>query len=103
MIKLIHLLTRSSSAVDPATRREFFIPKKWIEQEYVTFLSGCKQLAPRDVIINNMSLPDVELQDLIAGAEKVNKLYAHFVNADWNRDHDTLAHLREDISFNWTT
>ena len=52
-------------------RREFFIPKKWIEQEYVTFLSGCKQLAPRDVIINNMSLPDVELQDLIAGAEKV--------------------------------
>lgn len=42
-----------------------------IEQEYVTFLSRYKQLAPRDVIVNNMSLPDVELQDLIAGAEKV--------------------------------
>ncbi|XP_010413126.1 PREDICTED: thylakoid lumenal 19 kDa protein, chloroplastic [Camelina sativa] len=113
------------------TDSEFYNPKKRTEKEYLTFLAGFRQLAPRDVILNNLALSDVDLQDLIAGADKVvseerkdetgqvyylyeidgvgkhslitvtcakNKLYAHFVNApapEWNRDHDTLTHLRD--------
>ncbi|KAJ4906180.1 hypothetical protein Rs2_09838 [Raphanus sativus] len=114
------------------TDSEFYNPKKRTEKEYLTFLSGFRQLAPRDVILNNLALSDVELQDLIASADKVvseekkdeetgqvyylyeidgvgkhslitvtcakNKLYAHFVNApapEWNRDQDTLTHLRD--------
>ncbi|CAN8280551.1 unnamed protein product [Cochlearia groenlandica] len=114
------------------TDSEFYNPKKKAEKEYLTYLAGFRQLAPRDVILNNLALSDVELQDLIAGADKVvseerkeeetgqvyymyeiegvgkhslitvtcakNKLYAHFINAptpDWNRDHDTLTHLRD--------
>ncbi|VVB06738.1 unnamed protein product [Arabis nemorensis] len=113
------------------TDSEFYNPKKRTEKEYLTFLSGFRQLAPRDIILNNLALSDVDLQDLIATADKVvseekkdeagqvyylyeidgvgmhslitvtcarNKLYAHFVNAptpEWNRDHDTLTHLRD--------
>ncbi|XP_010548162.1 PREDICTED: thylakoid lumenal 19 kDa protein, chloroplastic [Tarenaya hassleriana] len=53
------------------TDSEFYNPKKRTEREYLTFLSGFRQLAPRDVILNNLALSDVDLQDLIAGADNV--------------------------------
>ncbi|KAJ7949153.1 Thylakoid lumenal 19 kDa protein chloroplastic [Quillaja saponaria] len=54
------------------TDSEFFNPKKKTEKEYLTFLSGFRQLAPKDAVLNNLALSDVELQDLIASADKVN-------------------------------
>ncbi|XVE76705.1 hypothetical protein DITRI_Ditri13aG0002900 [Diplodiscus trichospermus] len=51
------------------TDSEFYNPKKRQEREYLTFLAGFRQLAPKDVVLNNLALSDVELQDLIAGAE----------------------------------
>ncbi|ESQ43713.1 hypothetical protein EUTSA_v10006361mg [Eutrema salsugineum] len=95
------------------TDSEFYNPKKRTEKEYLTFLSGFRQLAPRDVILNNLALSDDEetgqvyylyeiegvgKHSLITVTCAKNKLYAHFVNApalEWNRDHDTLAHLRD--------
>ncbi|XVF22968.1 hypothetical protein REPUB_Repub12eG0216700 [Reevesia pubescens] len=53
------------------TDSEFYIPKKRQEKEYLTFLAGFRQLAPKDVILNNLALSDVELQDLIAGADSL--------------------------------
>jgi hypothetical protein len=41
------------------------------EREYLTFLSGFRQLAPKDAVLNNLALSDVDLQDLIASADKV--------------------------------
>ncbi|KAK2637087.1 hypothetical protein Ddye_031879 [Dipteronia dyeriana] len=53
------------------TDSEFYNPKKRTEKEYLTFLSGFRQLAPKDVILNNLALSDVDLQDLIASADNV--------------------------------
>ncbi|KAL4385219.1 hypothetical protein GQ457_15G024120 [Hibiscus cannabinus] len=53
------------------TDSEFYNPKKRQEKEYLTFLAGFRQLAPKDVILNNLALSDVELQDLIAGADSL--------------------------------
>ncbi|GLU00252.1 hypothetical protein SLE2022_176320 [Rubroshorea leprosula] len=53
------------------TDSEFYNPKKKQEKEYLTFLAGFRQLAPKDVVLNNLALSDVELQDLIAGAESL--------------------------------
>ncbi|KAF5736432.1 putative Thylakoid lumenal 19 kDa protein chloroplast precursor [Tripterygium wilfordii] len=53
------------------TDSEFYNPKKRTEKEYLTFLAGFRQLAPKDVILNNLALSDVDLQDLIAGAESL--------------------------------
>ncbi|KAF5738373.1 Thylakoid lumenal 19 kDa protein [Tripterygium wilfordii] len=53
------------------TDSEFYNPKKRTEKEYLTFLAGFRQLAPKDLILNNLALSDVDLQDLIAGAEKL--------------------------------
>ncbi|EXC67402.1 Thylakoid lumenal 19 kDa protein [Morus notabilis] len=53
------------------TDSEFYNPKKRTEKEYLTFLAGFRQLAPRDVILNNLALSDVDLQDLIASANSV--------------------------------
>ncbi|KAL6129905.1 PREDICTED: thylakoid lumenal 19 kDa protein, chloroplastic [Fragaria vesca subsp. vesca] len=53
------------------TDSEFYNPKKKTEKEYLTFLGGYRQLAPRDVILNNLALSDVNLQDLIASADSV--------------------------------
>ncbi|CAI0405000.1 unnamed protein product [Linum tenue] len=53
------------------TDSEFFNPKKKTEKEYLTFLSGFRQLAPRDAVLDNLALSDVDLQDLIATAEGV--------------------------------
>ncbi|XP_044492856.1 thylakoid lumenal 19 kDa protein, chloroplastic [Mangifera indica] len=56
------------------TDSEFYNPKKRTEKEYLTFLAGFPQLAPMDVVLNNLALSDVDLQDLIASAEKVDSL-----------------------------
>ncbi|KAL2330811.1 hypothetical protein Fmac_018392 [Flemingia macrophylla] len=53
------------------TDSEFYNPKKKAEKEYLTFLAGFRQLAPKDVVLNNLALSDVDLQDLIAGAESL--------------------------------
>lgn len=53
------------------TDSEFYNPKKKKEKEYLTFLAGFRQLAPKDVVLNNLALSDVELQDLIASADGV--------------------------------
>ncbi|PHU30283.1 Thylakoid lumenal 19 kDa protein, chloroplastic [Capsicum chinense] len=53
------------------TDSEFYNPKKKAEKEYLTFLAGFRQLAPKDVILNNLALSDVNLQDLIANADGV--------------------------------
>lgn len=53
------------------TDSEFFNPKKKAEKEYLTFLSGFRQLAPKDAVLNNLALSDVNLQDLISSADSV--------------------------------
>ncbi|XP_061371122.1 thylakoid lumenal 19 kDa protein, chloroplastic [Gastrolobium bilobum] len=53
------------------TDSEFYNPKKKSEKEYLTFLSGFRQLAPKDAVLNNLALSDVGLQDLIANAESL--------------------------------
>ncbi|KAK7271586.1 hypothetical protein RJT34_27615 [Clitoria ternatea] len=53
------------------TDSEFYNPKKRAEKEYLTFLSGFRQLAPKDAVLNNLALSDVDLQDLIASAESL--------------------------------
>lgn len=54
------------------TDSEFYNPRKRTEKEYLTFLGGLRQLAPKEVILNNLALSDVNLQDLIAGADSVS-------------------------------
>ncbi|ONK76818.1 uncharacterized protein A4U43_C02F150 [Asparagus officinalis] len=51
------------------TDSEFYNPRKKSEKEYLTFLFGFRALAPMDAVLSNLALSDVELQDLIAGAE----------------------------------
>ncbi|XP_059446509.1 thylakoid lumenal 19 kDa protein, chloroplastic [Corylus avellana] len=53
------------------TDSEFYNPKKRSEREYLTFLAGFRQLAPKDAVLNNLALSDVDLQDLIASADRV--------------------------------
>ncbi|PRQ43926.1 hypothetical protein RchiOBHm_Chr3g0473601 [Rosa chinensis] len=53
------------------TDSEFYNPKKKTEKEYLTYLGGFRQLAPKDVVLNNLALSDVSLQDLIASADEV--------------------------------
>lgn len=53
------------------TDSEFYNPKKKAEKEYLTFLSGFRQLAPREVVLNNLALSDVGLLDLIGSADSV--------------------------------
>ncbi|XP_068345011.1 thylakoid lumenal 19 kDa protein, chloroplastic-like [Pyrus communis] len=53
------------------TDSEFYNPKKKSEKEYLTFLSGFRQLAPKDAVLNNLALSDVNLQDLLASADNV--------------------------------
>ncbi|MED6129317.1 hypothetical protein PIB30_106764, partial [Stylosanthes scabra] len=49
------------------TDSEFYNPKK-SEKEYLTFLRGFRQHAPKDAVLNTLALSDVDLQDLIAKA-----------------------------------
>ncbi|WCJ18952.1 Mog1/PsbP/DUF1795-like photosystem II reaction center PsbP family protein [Euphorbia peplus] len=53
------------------TDSEFYNPKKKTEKEYLTYLAGFRQLAPKDTVLNNLALSDVDLQDLIASADSV--------------------------------
>ncbi|KAF9624621.1 hypothetical protein IFM89_012043 [Coptis chinensis] len=53
------------------TDSEFYNPKKRTEKEYLTYLSGFRQLAPKDAVLNNLALSDVNLQDLISSADDV--------------------------------
>ncbi|XP_065869960.1 thylakoid lumenal 19 kDa protein, chloroplastic [Euphorbia lathyris] len=53
------------------TDSEFYNPKKRTEKEYLTYLAGFRKLAPKDMVLNNLALSDVDLQDLIAGADSV--------------------------------
>ncbi|XP_047341573.1 thylakoid lumenal 19 kDa protein, chloroplastic [Impatiens glandulifera] len=53
------------------TDSEFYNPKKRQEKEYLTYLAGFRQLAPKDAVLNNLALSDVYLQDLIASADSV--------------------------------
>ncbi|PNY04684.1 thylakoid lumenal 19 kDa protein chloroplastic-like [Trifolium pratense] len=54
------------------TDSEFYNPKKKTEREYLTFLSGFRQLAPKDAVLNNLALSDVNLQDIISNADNVS-------------------------------
>ncbi|GAA0163916.1 hypothetical protein LIER_19671 [Lithospermum erythrorhizon] len=53
------------------TDSEFYNPKKKTEKEYLTYLAGFRQLAPKDAVLNNLALSDVNLQDLISSADSV--------------------------------
>ncbi|KAH9299318.1 hypothetical protein KI387_031000, partial [Taxus chinensis] len=53
------------------TDSEFYNPKRKTEKEYLTFLAGFRTLAPMDTVLNNLSLSDVNLQDMIASASSV--------------------------------
>lgn len=48
------------------TDSEFYNPKKKSEKEYLTYLAGFRQLAPKDTVLNNLALSDVDLQVRVA-------------------------------------
>lgn len=53
------------------TDSEFYNPKKKTEKEYLLYLAGIRQLGPKEAILNNLALSDVDLQDLISSADSV--------------------------------
>ncbi|EPS58753.1 hypothetical protein M569_16060, partial [Genlisea aurea] len=65
--KLVSKIQKGTNGTDS----EFYNPKKKSEKEYLTFLDGFPRLAPREAILNNLALSDVDLQDLIATADSV--------------------------------
>lgn len=65
--KLVSKIQKGTNGTDS----EFYNPRKKAEKEYLTFLGGFPRLAPKDVILNNLALSDVDLQDLIATADNV--------------------------------
>ncbi|EYU27071.1 hypothetical protein ABFS82_02G121400 [Erythranthe guttata] len=65
--KLVSKIQKGTNGTDS----EFYNPKKKTEKEYLTFLLGFPKLAPKEAILNNLALSDVDLQDLIASAESV--------------------------------
>ncbi|CAA0833383.1 Mog1/PsbP/DUF1795-like photosystem II reaction center PsbP family protein [Striga hermonthica] len=65
--KLVSKIQKGTNGTDS----EFYNPKKKSEKEYLTFLEGFPRLAPKEVILNNLALSDVDLQDLIASADQV--------------------------------
>ncbi|GFP95540.1 thylakoid lumenal 19 kDa protein chloroplastic, partial [Phtheirospermum japonicum] len=66
--KLVSKIQKGTNGTDS----EFYNPKKKTEKEYLTFLLGFPKLAPKEIILNNLALSDVDLQDLIASAESVS-------------------------------
>ncbi|GAB4832600.1 hypothetical protein Ancab_006619 [Ancistrocladus abbreviatus] len=68
--KLVSKVEKGTNGTDS----EFYNPRKKSEREYLTFLAGFRQLAPKDVVLNNLALSDVELQDLIANAEALTSV-----------------------------
>ncbi|KAG6395045.1 hypothetical protein SASPL_145636 [Salvia splendens] len=65
--KLVSKIQKGTNGTDS----EFYNPKKKAEKEYLTFLGGFQRLAPKEIILNNLALSDVDLQDLIAAADAV--------------------------------
>ncbi|KAL1535937.1 thylakoid lumenal 19 kDa protein, chloroplastic-like [Salvia divinorum] len=65
--KLISKIQKGTNGTDS----EFYNPKKKTEKEYLTFLGGFPRLAPKEIILNNLALSDVNLQDLIASADAI--------------------------------
>ncbi|GER32376.1 thylakoid lumenal 19 kDa protein [Striga asiatica] len=66
--KLVSKIQKGTNGTDS----EFYNPRKKSEKEYLTFLEGFPRLAPKEAILNNLALSDVDLQDLIASADKVD-------------------------------
>ncbi|XP_073306973.1 thylakoid lumenal 19 kDa protein, chloroplastic [Primulina huaijiensis] len=66
--KLVTKIQKGTNGTDS----EFFNPKKKTEKVYLTFLDGFRKLAPKDSVLNNLALSDVDLQDLIATADNVS-------------------------------
>lgn len=50
---------------------EFYNPKWNGEKEYLTYLAGFRTLASMDMVLKNLSLSDVNLQDIISSANSV--------------------------------
>lgn len=53
------------------TDAEFYNPRRKDEKVYLTYLSGFRKLGPRDNVLNNLALSDVNLQDILGSAEEV--------------------------------
>lgn len=53
------------------TDSEFYNPRRRDEKVYLTFLSGFRKLAPRESVLNNLALSDVNLQDIISLAADI--------------------------------
>jgi hypothetical protein len=53
------------------TDAEFYNPRRKDEKVYLTYLSGFRKLGPRDNVLNNLALSDVNLQDILGSAEDV--------------------------------
>lgn len=65
--KLVSKIQKGTNGTDS----EFYNPRKKSEKEYLTFLSGFRQLVPMEMVLNNLALSDVDLQDLISTADSV--------------------------------
>ncbi|CDP07760.1 unnamed protein product [Coffea canephora] len=70
------------------TDSEFYNPKKKQEKEYLTYLAGFRQLAPKDAVLNNLALSDVSLQDLIASADSVTSTERQDANGQVYYDYE---------------
>jgi len=53
------------------TDSEFYNPRRKEEKTYLTYLAGFRKLGPRDNVLNNLALSDVNLQDIISSAESI--------------------------------
>ncbi|KAJ7570093.1 hypothetical protein O6H91_01G106700 [Diphasiastrum complanatum] len=56
------------------TDTEFYNPRRKEEKVYLTFLAGFGRLAPRENVLNNLALSDVNLQDMLSQANSVKSL-----------------------------
>lgn len=67
---------RAVSKVEKGTNgtdSEFYNPKKRTEKIYTTYLAGFRKLPPRENVLNNLALSDVNLQDQIGSADNVDQ------------------------------
>lgn len=65
---------RNISKVEKGTNgtdSEFYNPKKKEEKTYLTYLAGFRKLGPRDNVLQNLALSDVNLQDIIGLADDI--------------------------------
>eukprot|EP00475_Leptophrys_vorax_P043041 TRINITY_DN8160_c0_g1_i1.p1 TRINITY_DN8160_c0_g1~~TRINITY_DN8160_c0_g1_i1.p1 ORF type:complete len:272 (+),score=15.48 TRINITY_DN8160_c0_g1_i1:127-942(+) len=67
---------RAISKVEKGTNgtdSEFFNPKNRKAKTYSLFLAGFRRLPPKDNVLNDIALSDVDLQDLILSADEVKQ------------------------------